>query len=64
MPKAREIPMWPHWGLENEIIVFIINEGSNRECCNGNQIFYILELLLYFLFHNCARFYLILTCNV
>ena len=31
--------------VENEIIVFLINEGSNQECCDRNKIFYILELL-------------------
>ena len=34
-----------HWGVENEVIVFLINEGSNRECCHGNKIFDILEFL-------------------
>ena len=43
--KARETPFWPYWGVENEIIVFLINEGSNRECCHGNKIFDILEFL-------------------
>ena len=32
MPKARETPLRSYWGVENEIIVFLINEGSNREC--------------------------------
>ena len=32
-------------GVENEIIVFLSNEGSNRECCHGNKIFDILEFL-------------------
>ena len=45
MPKAREILLCPSWGVENETIVFLINEGSNRECCHGNKIFYILELI-------------------
>ena len=39
MPKARD------WGVENEIIAFLINEGSNREYCDGNKIFDILEFL-------------------
>ena len=30
---------------KNEIIVLLINEGSNRECCHSNKIFYILELV-------------------
>ena len=45
MPKARETPLRSYWGIENEIIVFLINEGSNRECCHGNKIFDILEFL-------------------
>ena len=45
MPKAREIPLWPYWGVENEIIVFLINEDLNRECCHGNKIFDTSELL-------------------
>ena len=28
MPEAREILLWLHWGAENEIIVFLINEGA------------------------------------
>ena len=32
-------------GVENEIIMFLINEDANRECCNGNKIFHILEFL-------------------
>ena len=31
-------------GVENKLIVFPINEGSNRECCHGNKIFHILEV--------------------
>ena len=34
-------------GAENEIIVFLISEGSNRECCQGNKNFDILEFLSY-----------------
>ena len=45
MPEARKIPLWPHWRVENEIIVFLINEGPNQECCHGNKTFYILDLL-------------------
>ena len=45
MPKAREIPLWPYRGIENEIIVFLINESSNRECCHDNKMFNILEFL-------------------
>ena len=26
-PKAREIPLWPYWGVENEIIVFLIYDS-------------------------------------
>ena len=44
-PKAREIPFWPYWGVQNEITVFPIDEGSNQECCHGNKMFYILEIL-------------------
>ena len=43
--KAREIQLWPCWGIENEIVVFLINEGSNLECYHGNKIFDILEFL-------------------
>ena len=56
--------LWPYWGVENKIIVFPINEGSNRERCHGNKIFYILELLFNILLHQCTKFYLILTSNV
>ena len=47
MPDARKIPLWPHWawGVENEINVFLIDVDLNQECCHGNKIFYILELL-------------------
>ena len=45
MPKARETPLWPYWGVENEIIVFLISEGLTRECCHGNKQFDILEFL-------------------
>ena len=30
---------------KNEIIVFLINEGLNRECWHGNKIIDILEFL-------------------
>ena len=40
--EVSEIQLLPYWGVENEIIVFLINEGSNRECGYGNKIFYIL----------------------
>ena len=43
--QAKSHCAWPYWGVENEIIVFLVNEGSNRECCHVNKIFYILELL-------------------
>ena len=43
--KAKEIPLWPYWEVENEIIVLLINEGSNRECCHDNKISDILEFL-------------------
>ena len=32
-------------GVENEIIVFLISECSNRECCHGSKKFDILEFL-------------------
>ena len=32
-------------GVENETIVFLINEDLNRECCHGNKIFDILKFL-------------------
>ena len=44
--KASEIPLWPYWGVESEIVVFLINGDSNQECCQGNKIFHILEFLL------------------
>ena len=49
-------------GAENEIIVFLINEASNPECCHGNKIFDILEFLS-FCFITVPSFYLILTTN-
>ena len=55
--------MWPHWGVENEIIVFPINEGSNRQCCRDNKMFYVLEPFLSYFIIN-TKFYLILTGNV
>ena len=44
-PEAREIPLCPFWGVEIEILLFLINEGLNQECCHDNKIFYILVLL-------------------
>ena len=32
-------------GVENEIIVLLTDGGLNRECCHGNKMFYILQLL-------------------
>ena len=43
--KAKEILLWLYWGVENEIIVFLINGDLNRECYHGNKVVYILELL-------------------
>ena len=43
--KSKRNPIVAHWELETEIIVFLINEGLNRECCHGNKIFDILEFL-------------------
>ena len=43
--KSKRNPIAALLGVENEIIVFLINEGSNRECCYGNKIFHILEFL-------------------
>ena len=40
--KSKRNPIVALLGVENEIIVFLINEGSNRGC-NGNKIFDILE---------------------
>ena len=37
--KIWNVHLWPFWRAENEIIVFLINEGLNRECCHGNKIF-------------------------
>ena len=45
IPKTKKIPLWPHWGAENKIIVFLINEGQDQGCCHGNRISYILQLL-------------------
>ena len=28
-PEAREIPLIPKWGVENGILLFLINEGLN-----------------------------------
>ena len=43
--KIKRNPTVTLLGVENEIIKFLISEGSNRECCHGNKIFDILELL-------------------
>ena len=43
--KSKRNPIVAYWGVENEIIVFLIDEGSNRECCHDNKIFDILEFL-------------------
>ena len=43
--KSKRNPIVAPLGVENEIIVFLIKEGSNREGCNGNRIFDILEFL-------------------
>ena len=45
-PEAREIRLCPYWGVENEILLFLINEGSRRGYCHGNKTFYILVLHL------------------
>ena len=29
IPKASEIPLRPHWGIEDKIIVLLINGGWN-----------------------------------
>ena len=57
--KSKRNPIVAHWGVENEIIMFLINKGSNREYCHGNKIFYILELLSSS-FLSVPSFYLIL----
>ena len=43
MPKAREMPLCPYWGVENEIIVFLINEGLNENVAMATKylIFWI-----------------------
>ena len=28
--NIMKLPYWEYWGVENEIIMFLINEGSNR----------------------------------
>ena len=43
--KQEKSHCGPSGGVESEIIVFPINEGLNPECCHGNKMFYILELL-------------------
>ena len=43
--KSKRHPIVALLGVENEIIVFLINEASYRECCHGNKIFDILEFL-------------------
>ena len=60
--EAREIPLSPWWGVENGILLFLINEGLNWKCFHGNKIFYILVLLLSRLMST--KFHMILTSNV
>ena len=43
--KNKRNPIVALLGVENEIIVFLISEGSNRECCHGNKKIAILEFL-------------------
>ena len=44
--KSKRNPIVALLGRKkNEIIEFLINEGSNRECCHGNKIFDSLEFL-------------------
>ena len=43
--KSKRNPIVVLLGVEDEIIAFLINEGSKRECCHGNKIFDILEFL-------------------
>ena len=35
--KSKRNPIVANWGVENETIVFLINEGLNRECCHDNK---------------------------
>ena len=44
--KQEKSHCGPTGGSKNDIIVFLINETSDRECCHGNKMFHILELLL------------------
>ena len=46
LAKNAKRKLLAYWGVENEIIVFLINEGWNPECCHGNKMFCMLELLV------------------
>ena len=43
--KSKEIPLWPYWEVENEIIVFLINEGSQPRMLPWQQNIWYLEFL-------------------
>ena len=43
--KSKRNPTVALLGSTKEIIVFLINEGSNRECCHDNKLFDNLEFL-------------------
>ena len=49
-------------GVENGILLFLINEGLNWKCFHGNNFFYILVLILSCLMST--KFHKILTSNV
>ena len=53
--RSKRNPIMAFLGVDKEIIVFLINEGSNKECCHGNKIFDILEFLSY-----CFKVYYVL----
>ena len=44
-PEARNVLICPYWGVENGILLFLINEALSRKGCHGNKKFYILVLL-------------------
>ena len=60
--KSKRNPIVALLEVENEIIVFLINEGWNQECCHDNKIFDILEFLSS-CFVSVPSFFLILTSN-
>ena len=57
--RSKRNPIMAPLSRTDEIILFLINESWNQECCHGNKIFYIVEPL-----SSCTKFYLILTSKV